>query len=128
MPPASAKRPVTPLQRAARVLAPVLAAVASSFLLYRAWPVLLLAVGAACLGWLLWQLTHALLPQVQPPWLPQAIAGAMWLLYAMQLAYGWRLEMGYWVSLWTVFGWYFINALFWAAVLAWAARAILKSR
>lgn len=113
--------------RAGRALWPLIAAAATSYLLYRASPMLLLTVGAAAFGWLLWGIAHRVLTDTGPQWLPKAVAGGVWLLYAMQLVYGWREEMGYWATVWQVFGWTLFTTLFWAVVLICVVNLLVKA-
>ncbi len=102
------------------LLLPLGAALAGCFLLYRTWPVLLPLLGAGCMGLLLARLLPGRLGSLRLAWVPRALAALLWLAYAMQVAYGWRLELGYWASLALVFGWPFIHTVFWALLAAWA--------
>lgn len=106
--------------RLALLLLPLGAALVGCFLLYRTWPVLLPLLGAGCTGLLLARLLPARLGSLRLAWVPQAVAAVLWLVYAMQIAYGWRLELGYWASLGLVFGWPFIQTVFWALLARWA--------
>jgi hypothetical protein len=108
-------------------LSPLLAVLIGSYFLFLASPLLLLLVGAIALGWLIWVMSGAMLSHAEPAWLRPAVAGGVWLVYAMRLVYGWRQEMAYLGSLWHVFGWTFLSTLFWGFVLAWALRLLDKS-
>ena len=107
-------------------LLPILAVLVASYFLYMASPVLLLIAGAAALGGLMWGIAKAFLTHSGPAWLPPAMAGGMWLVYAMRLVYGWREEMGYLASLWHVFGRIFLSTLFWGLVLFTVVRLLEK--
>ncbi len=111
--------------RLAMALLSLAAALVGCFWLYRTWPVLLPLLGAGCTGLLLARLLPARLGSLRLPWVPQIVAALLWLVYAMQVAYGWRLELGYWASLGLVFGWPFILTLFWALLARWALPRFL---
>lgn len=119
-------RPTTALiSRAAAVrlgllLLPLGAALVACYVLYRTWPVLLPLLGAGCMGLLLARLLPGRLGGLRWPRVPQAVAAVLWLVYAMQISYGWRLELGYWASLGLVFGWPCVLTVFWALLAAWA--------
>lgn len=109
-----------PARQAMALLLPVGVALLASFLLHALWPVLLPLLGAGCTGLLLTRLLPGRLGGLRLAWLPAALAGLLWLVYAMQVAYGWRLELGYWAGLALVFGWPFVHTLLWAVLIAWA--------
>ncbi len=111
--------------RLALLLVPLSVALAGSFLLYRTWPLLLPLLGAGCMGLLLAWLLPGRLASLRLAWVPQVVATLLWLVYAMQVAYGWRLELGYWASLGMVFGWPFILTVFWALLAHWALPRVL---
>jgi hypothetical protein len=111
---------------ALQAVLPLLLVAAASYFLYRVSPVWLLLAGAAALGWLVWALAQTLLRHTGPAWLPQAVAGVIWLVYAMRLVHGWREEIGYAASLWHVFGWTFLSTLFWGLLLMGAVRFLEK--
>lgn len=98
-------------------LAPVLLALLVSYLAYRSWPFMVPMLGMLSMGWLQHRMLRAWPPGAEPVALTHGLAAGIWLVYAMYTVYGWRLEMGYWASLWLVFGGPFVMALFWAAVL-----------
>lgn len=125
-PPEAAPPAASFRSRALWALAPILFVGAASYFLYRVSPVLLLISGAVALGWLVWGVAQALLRHTGPAWLLQAVAGGIWLVYAMRLVYGWREEMGYAASLWHVFGWAFLSTLFWGLLLIGAVRLLEK--
>lgn len=112
--------------RAVWALLPIPVVVVASYFLYMASPVLLLLAGAAALGGLTWWVAKALLTDSGPAWVAPAVAGGIWLVYAMRLVYGWRAEMGYLASLWHVFGWTFLSTLFWGLMFIGAVRLFEK--